>query len=116
LAISTSFSAQFKSADPPDRALAQWRATRPDWLPPKSKEIQDSYNSVTWEWRHTSLMMRLVTFNGLLALGASVYRVTALFAADELGGSKITVNGMADVKTREAIQHAALGFEAGGLV
>jgi hypothetical protein len=42
VAISTHFTAQFKSGDPPDRALAQWRATPPEWLPKKSREIQDS--------------------------------------------------------------------------
>ncbi len=60
--------------------------------------------------------MRLVTFNNLLALAARVYRVTAVFVADELGGNGITVNGMADPKTRGVIQWAALGFEDGGLV
>jgi hypothetical protein len=115
MAISTSFTAEFKTGDPPDRALAQWRATHPDWLPERYKEISDSYNSVTWEWRHTSLMMRLVTFGGLLG-GASVYRITALFVADELGGSRVTVNGTADPGTRQGIQRAALGFQEGGIV
>lgn len=115
MAISTNFTAQFKDGAPPDRALAQWRANRPEWLPAKYQEIADSFNSVTWQWSHLGLMMKLVTFGGLLG-GQSVYRITALFTPDAYGGSQVTVNGTADPETRRAIEQAAQGFEAGGLV
>jgi hypothetical protein len=115
LAISTNFTAQFKVGAPPDKALAQWRADRPPWLPSRYQIIEDSYNSLTWEWSHVGALMKIVTFGGLLG-GQTVYRVTALFSADQLGGSLVTVNGTADPETRHGIQAAALGFEEGGLV
>jgi hypothetical protein len=115
LAISTNFTAQFKDGASPQKALAQWRANRPPWLPNRYQIIEDSYNSVTWQWSHVSFLMKIVTFGGLLG-GQTVYRVTALFSPDQFGGSLVTVNGTADPETRRAIEAASTGFEPGGLV
>jgi hypothetical protein len=115
VAISSNFTAQFKDGAPPQQALAQWRANRPAWLPSRYREIEDSYNSVTWEWRHIGALMKLVTFGGILG-GQTVYRITVLFTPDQFGGSQVTVNGTADLDTRHAIEAAAKGFEEGGLV
>ena len=90
----------------PSIALGRWRNSPPQWLPRKYQEVDDSYNSVTWEWRHT----------GFLSPGATVYRVTALFDDDGSGGSRITVNGQADQKTRQAMAAAAVQVFDGGLV
>lgn len=114
MALSTIFTAYFDIPEPPDKGLAKWRAGHPDWLPARYKEIEDSYNSVTWEWRHLQGIMALVTFGGLLG-GATVYRVTALFEPNAYGGSHVTVNGTADVDTRQAIARAAKEFDVGGL-
>ena len=115
MAISTNFTAQFKDGAPPQKALAQWQADRPSWLPSRYRMIEDSYNSVTWEWSHVGALMKLVTLGGLLG-GQTVYRITALFSPDQFGGSLVTVNGTADPETRRGIQAASLGFEEGGLV
>jgi hypothetical protein len=115
VAISTNFTAQFKDGAPPQQALAQWRADRPAWLPARYREIEDSYTSVTWQWRHVGAVMKLVSFGGLLG-GQTVYRITAVFSPDQVGGSLVTVNGTADPETRHAIDVAAQGFEEGGLV
>jgi hypothetical protein len=115
-AISSTLTASFSApGEPPATALARWRKTPPDWLPGRYKEIQDSYNSVTWEWRHVLMSMKLVSLGGLLG-GATVYRITAIFEDDGARGTLITVNGAADVKTRAAITKAADHVFAGGLV
>jgi len=116
-AISSTLSASFSApGEPPAAALARWRKTPPDWLPAHYKEVDDSYNSVTWEWRHVQATMKLVTFGGLLPGAATAYRITAMFDDDGARGSRITVNGAADVKTRAAIAAAADQVFSGGLV
>ena len=114
-AISSGLTAHFSApGEPPARALAQWRSERPSWLPSKYDEVEDSYKSVTWEFRHTPLSMKLV--GGGFFGGRTVYRLTAMFDDDGRGGSKITVNGAADDETREAIRAAAEDFFEGGIV
>ena len=111
---SNAFTAHFSAPhDPPAAVLAQWRATRPTWLPSRYSEIDDSYNSVTWQYSHTQLLMKLVTFGGLLG-GSTVYRITALFEEDGASGSAITVNGQADKYTLGAIKEAAEVYVPGG--
>ena len=106
MALSSGITAHFSApGDPPSSALARWRATPPDWLPSRYGEVEDSYKSVTWEWRHTGLAMKLV--GGAMFGGRTVYRITALFDDDGAGGSRITVNGQADEETRAAIAAAA---------
>jgi hypothetical protein len=100
--------------EPPMQALARWRSSRPEWLPAAYREIEDSYKSVTWEWRHTGALMKLV--GGGLFGGQEVYRITALFDDDGAGGSRITVNGQADEDTRAAIRAAAESYVEGGIV
>jgi hypothetical protein len=107
--------AQFSVAgQKPNTALARWRASRPEWLGSHFKEISDSYNSVTWEQRHTQLLMKLV--GGSFFGGQTVDRLTALFEDNGHGGSTITVNGSADPKTRAAIRSAAEKYYEGGIV
>jgi hypothetical protein len=114
--ISSSLTARFSArTEPPASALARWRKTPPDWLPSRYVEVDDSYNSVTWEWRQQQAMMRLVTLNGLLG-GVTCYRLTALFEDDGSGGSRITLDGQADRATRAAIVAAADSVFEGGLV
>jgi hypothetical protein len=98
----------------PSVALSRWRATPPDWLGKHFEEISDSFNSVTWEQRHTQLLMKIV--GGGFFGGQTVDRLTAIFEDNGLGGSNITVNGSADVKTRQAIKAAAEQFVNGGIV
>ncbi len=105
-AISSGLTARFSAPnESPASALARWRSTRPAWLPDRYKEIEDSCKSVTWEWRHTGLMMKMVA--GGPFGGRTVYRLTALFDDDGAGGTVVTVNGQADEKTRAAINAAA---------
>jgi hypothetical protein len=106
--------ARFSAPEPPAQALARWRSARPDWLPSQYREVEDSYESVTWEWRHTGGLMKLV--GGGFFGGQEVYRLTALFTDDGAGGSRITVNGRADESTREAIRAAAESYVDGGIV
>ena len=114
--LSSSLTAQFSArGEPPGSALARWRATPPAWLPAHYGEIEDSYNSVTWEWRHKQLSMKLLPFSGVFG-GATCYRITALFEDDGAGGSRVTVNGQADQKTQAAIGEAAESFLVGGTV
>jgi hypothetical protein len=105
--ITTTLTAVFQEpALAPAIALERWRSSPPQWLPNKYQEVDDSYNSVTWEWRRT----------GFLTPGATVYRLTALFDDDGSGGARVTVNGQADDKTRQAIAAAAVQVFDGGLV
>jgi len=114
--FSNMITATFSSpSEQPAAALAHWRATPPAWLPSQYREIDDSYNSVTWEWRHTQWGMKLVSLNGLLG-GATSYRITALFESDGGFGSRITVNGAPDDKTQAAIEAAAQSFLVGGAI
>lgn len=114
-ALTTDLTAQFSvPGQQPNATLAKWRAKQPDWLDSSYKEINDSYNSVTWEMRHTQFLMKLV--GGKFVGGSTVYRITALFDDDGFGGSRITVNGSADKRTRAAIKEAADSFVEGGLV
>src|SRR5436305_13222145 len=93
--ISNTITAKFSApGEAPPQALARWRSDRPDWLPDEYKEIEDSYKSVTWEWRHTGLAMKLV--GGGFFGGSEVYRITALFNDDGARGPAITVNGQVD--------------------
>jgi hypothetical protein len=113
--ITSTLSANFSApGEPPASALRRWRETPPDWLPSRYREIDDSYNSVTWEWRHTQLAMKLV-LGGLFG-GATSYRLTSLFEDDGSGGSLVTLNGQADADTRAAIRAAADSYFEGGLV
>ena len=114
--LSSILTAQFNEPrDQPATALARWRANRPSWLPSHYREIEDSYNSVTWEWRHIQWLMRVIPFAGFFG-AATCYRITALFESDGGFGSHITVNGQADEKTLEAIRAAAEHFALGGTV
>ena len=114
--LSNMITAQFSSSnEQPDAALAHWRATPPEWLPKQYREVEDSYNSVTWEWRHTQWIMKLVTLNGLLG-GATCNRITVLFQSDGGFGSKITVDGNPDDKTQAAIEAAAKSYQVGGTI
>jgi hypothetical protein len=114
--LSNMITAQFSSpSEQPAAALAHWRATPPAWLPGDYREIDDSYNSVTWEWRHTQWIMKLVTLNGLLG-GTTCYRITALFESDGGFGSRITVDGNPDDKTQAAIESAATSYQVGGTI
>lgn len=61
-------------------------------------------NSVTWEWQHTPLAMKLV---GRFRAAHSARRITALFHDDGAGGSQIIVNGSCDAHTYQAITAAA---------
>jgi hypothetical protein len=115
MTLSNTITAKFSApGEAPMQALARWRSTRPDWLPDHYKEIEDSYKSVTWEWRHTPMSMKLV--GGGLFGGRSVYRITASFSDDGAGGSAITVNGQADDHTYKAIVEASDSYAAGGIV
>ena len=112
--ITSTLTARFSATgESPASARERWRATTPDWLPRRYGEIDDSYNSVTWQWKHTQLVMKLVA--GGLFGGTTAYRLTALFEDDAAGGSRITVNGQADADTRAAIQAAADSYFEGGL-
>jgi hypothetical protein len=114
--ISSALTARFSAAgEPPAAALAKWRANRPGWLPDRYEEIEDSFESVTWQWRHEQLAMKLIPFSGFFG-GATSYRITALFQDDGAGGSRITVNGEADSDTRAAIGAAAESVAEGGIV
>ena len=85
MAISAQLTARLTVREPPAAALAGWRRQRPEWLADHYQQIDESYNSITWEWRHTPLSMKLVPFAG--AMGATtVYRLTALFQDDGAGG------------------------------
>jgi hypothetical protein len=115
-ATSSALTARFSVAgEPPATALAKWRTTRPAWLPGRYEEIEDSFDSVTWQWRHKQAAMKLIPFSGFFG-GATVYRITALFQDDGAGGSRITVNGEADPDTRAAIGAAAESVFEGGIV
>src|SRR3954469_16922568 len=116
MTISSGFTAKFGGnyGDPAGSTLASWRATPPPGLPSKYEEIEDSYKSVTWEWRHTPLSMKLV--GGGFFGGRSVYRITALFEDDGRGHVTITVNGTADDETQKGIEAAAEQYFAGGIV
>ena len=114
--ISSILTAHFHEPhEQPAAALAHWRTTRPDWLPEHYREIEDSYNSVTWEWRHIQPAMRVIPFAGFFG-AATCYRMTALFESDGAFGSSITVNGQCDEKTQKAIETAAEAFQVGGVV
>jgi hypothetical protein len=114
--LSSMLTAQFSDPrEQPAAALAHWRATPPEWLPARYGEIEDSYNSVTWEWRHVQLMMRIIPFAGWFG-GATCYRITALFESDGAFGSRITVNGTVDERTQDSIEAAAEHFQLGGTV
>jgi hypothetical protein len=113
--INSELTAQFSApGQQPTVALSKWRANRPDWLGPHFTEISDSFNSVTWEQRHTQLLMKIV--GGGFFGGRTVDRLTALFEDNGAGGSLITVNGSADPKTRQAIKVAAETYVEGGIV
>jgi len=117
-AISTGLTARFtEPGERPQAARERWKKERPAWLPDHYRELEElaSYNSITWEWRHTQASMKLVLFSRFFG-GQTVYRITALFEDDGRFGSIITVNGLADPKTRTAIQEAAEGYYAGGVV
>lgn len=115
-ALSSNLTAHFSEPrEQPNAAMAHWRTTRPAWLPAHYKEIDTSYNSVTWEWRHVGWPMRIIPFAGFLS-GATCYRITALFESDGGFGSSITVNGQADLKTQDAISSAAQQYEPGGAI
>ena len=115
-ATSSALTARFSApGQPPAVALAAWRTTRPDWLPDRYEELEDSFNSVTWQWRHKQLAMKIIPFSGFFG-GATSYRITALFQDDGAGGSKVTVNGEADPDTRAAISAAAESAFEGGIV
>jgi hypothetical protein len=114
LSISAQLTAHFSAREPPALALATWRAQRPEWLPDHYKQIDESYNSITWEWRHTPLSMKLVPFGGAMG-GKTVYRLTALFQDDGAGGSKVTINGSCDQATHKAIHAATADVQEGGL-
>jgi hypothetical protein len=115
-AISSTLTARFSApGEPPAASLARWRESPPAWLPECYKEIDRSYNSVTWEWRHTPLSMKL-TVIGKWFGGETSYRLTALFLDDGAGGSKITVNGGCDDDTHAAIRAAAEQVVEGGVV
>jgi hypothetical protein len=116
MTISTTLTARFTApSEPPEAALARWRAHRPEWLPDHYHEIDESYNSVTWEWRHTPLSMRLVPFAKMFG-GQTAYRITALFEGDGRLGTRITVNGSCDDQTHAAIAAAAEEVIEGGVV
>lgn len=115
-ALSSNLTAHFTEPhEQPDAAMAHWRTNRPAWLPDHYREIDNSYNSVTWEWRHIQWFMRFIPFAGFFG-GATCYRITALFESDGAFGSSITVNGQADLKTQEAISSAAQQYEPGGAI
>jgi hypothetical protein len=116
VSISAQLTATFTAPNErPATALANWRSNRPEWLPDQYKEIDDSYNSVTWEWRHTPLSMKFVPGAKFFG-GQTVYRLTALFDDDGRFGSKITVNGSCDPDTHQAIVAAADNVFDGGIV
>jgi hypothetical protein len=114
-AISTNLTAQSKDGAPPDKALAQWRADRPPWLPIGYQINKDSCNSPDLAVEPCRYGLENRHLWGLLG-GQTVYRMTALFSPDQLGASLVTVKCTADSETRHEIQAAALGFEEGGLV
>src|SRR3954454_16058645 len=116
MTISTGFTAKFSGnyGDTAQGTLASWRASPPPWLPSKFQEIEESYKSVTWEWRHTPLSMKLV--GGGFFGGGRGYRITALFEDDGRGHVTITVNGEADEETQKAIQASAEQYFPGGIV
>jgi hypothetical protein len=109
---SNSLSARLRApGENPARALARWRRSPPPWLSASYVEIDATEHSVAWEHRHTRLLMKLVSFEGLL-VGVTPYRLTALFAQDGEGGSQITVEGDADELVRAGIEAAAEEFFA----
>jgi hypothetical protein len=112
--ISAELTAHLTEREPPAAALATWRAQRPGWLSNHYQQIDESYNSITWEWRHTPLSMKLVPFGGAMG-GRTVYRLTALFQDDGTGGSKITINGSCDQATHKAIHAAITDVQEGGV-
>jgi hypothetical protein len=114
VAISAQLTAHFSDLEPPAAVLQRWRDTRPTWLPDHYRQIDEAYNSITWERRHTPASMRLVSLGGMLG-GKTVYRLTALFQDDGSGGTKITVNGSCDAHTHRAIHDAAADVQEGGL-
>jgi hypothetical protein len=114
LAISAQLTAHVSVGEPPLEALAAWRRQPPEWLSDHYQQVDESYDSITWEWRHTPLSMKLVPFAGAMG-GRTVYRLTALFQDDGAGGSRVTINGSCDPDTHRAIHAATPDIQEGGL-
>jgi hypothetical protein len=114
VSISAQLTAHLSAREPPAVALATWRAQRPEWLPDHYQQVDESYNSITWEWRHTPLSMKIVPFGGAMG-GKTVYRLTALFQDDGAGGSKVTINGSCDQETHRAIHAVTADVQEGGV-
>ena len=116
MTISTTLTARFTApGEEPAAALARWCANRPEWLPDQYREVERSFNSVTWEWRHRSISLKL-TLVGRLRGGQTAHRITAVFHDDGAGGSRITVNGSCDARTYRTITAAAQETVEGGVV
>jgi hypothetical protein len=113
VSISAQLTAHLSVSEPPAAGLASWKAQNPPWLPDHYHMVDESYDSLTWEWRHTPLMMKFVPF-GAAAGGQTVYRLTALFQDDGAGGSKVTLNGSCDADTHRAIHAATADVQEGG--
>jgi hypothetical protein len=113
---SNQFTAEFRVPNQqPDAALRQWTEAHPAWLPEHYKVIDGSYNTVTWQWRHTQPIMRIIPFAAFFG-GQTVYRITARFATDGGLGSVVTVNGQGEDKILPGIQAAADSYLAGGTI
>jgi hypothetical protein len=116
MTISSSLTATFSApGEAPAAALASWRSDRPAWLPDHYQQIDESYDSLTWEWRRTPMSMKLVPFAKFFG-GQTAYRLTAVFQDDGAHGSRITVDGSCDDGTHKAIAAAAEKVVEGGVV
>ena len=96
---------QYLIAGTPDSALAHWRANPPQWAQEHGyKLIDQSFNSLVYERRRTSGLMRTVDIFGF---GETVYRVSIVFTAEGSAKTRVTVSGQADRKARAAIESEA---------
>lgn len=110
------FQLQFHLAQAPAQAMPTWRDNPPQ--PLQEFDLVDvAFDTLIFEQRHTDavgMLMNVMT----LGLGrrylptAEVRKLTVRFDAGQRGGSRVTMIGKADPKTRAAL--AALAADHGG--
>ena len=97
--------AQFVVSEPATSALASWKASPPPAFD-EFELIDESYNSLTYEKRWMEWYMK-ITYALSLGLfgkqGESIWKATARFDEHDGGGTRVTVVGMLDEKTRAAL-------------
>ena len=110
----------FMSSNDPDMAIVEWRRNPPPALAEGKYELVDqAYNSLSYEARYYDWPAKLLMYTtfgvGYLLRGTmeSLYSLTVHFSA-EGEGTKVTVVGKADPKTRAAL--GDLADQYGGAV